>query len=63
MHKLEADALGKEIESLINDKIKERDKNGSGSKPSSKLSNTKKESVPPLKKKWKFVLSFLDFLL
>jgi hypothetical protein len=51
LHKLEADALGKEIESLINDKIKERDKNGSGSKPSSKLSNTKKESVPPLKKK------------
>jgi len=51
LHKLEADALGKEIESLINDKIKERDKNGSGSKPSSKLSNTKKEPVPPIKKK------------
>ena len=61
MHKLEADALGKEIESLINDKIKERDKNGSGSKPSSKLSNTKKEPVPPIKKKWKFFLRFLDF--
>ena len=52
MHKLEADALSKEIESLIHDKIKERSMSGSGSKPNSKLSATKKESGPPFKKKW-----------
>jgi hypothetical protein len=51
LHKLEADALSKEIENLIHDKIKERNLTGSGSKPNSKLSVTKKESVPPFKKK------------
>jgi hypothetical protein len=51
LHKLEAEALSKEIEGLINDKIKERSMSGSGSRPNSKLSSSKKEPISPLKKK------------